>query len=81
MIRMSDAKAVAGELHERYEPLRAVVLVSRSLQRALFAGRSDDVVFWALVHAHYRGDDLCDSVEQQLASLAGMIIRDPSERN
>ena len=81
MINMSDAKAVAGELHQRYAPVRAVVLVSRSLQRALFAGRSDDVVFWALVHAHYRNDDLDGEVEKQLAALLGTIIRDPSERN
>jgi hypothetical protein len=81
MIRMSDTKVVAGELHSRFDPARAVVLIGRSLQRALFAGRSEDVVFWALVHAHYRGGDLCDAAEEQLAAFSRFILRDRSERN
>jgi len=81
MIRMSDTKAVAGELHTRYAPARAVVLIGRLLQRALFAGRSDDVVFWALVHAHYRGGDLCDTMEEQLSTFSGFIRHDRSELN
>ena len=43
------------------------------------AGRSDEVVFWALVHAHYRGGDLCSSTEEELNYFAPWIIRDPSE--
>ena len=61
MIRTADTKIIASELHARYEPDRAVTLIGRTLQKALFAGRSDEVVFWALVHAHYRGGDLCAS--------------------
>ena len=37
---MQDARLVAQELQDRYEPLRAVVLVSRLMQKAMFAGRS-----------------------------------------
>ncbi|SDR63768.1 hypothetical protein SAMN05519103_09016 [Rhizobiales bacterium GAS113] len=81
MIRMSDTKAVAGELHTRYDPARAVVLIGRLLQRALFAGRSDDVLFWALVHAHYRGGDLCDATEEQLSAFSRFIQRDRSDLN
>lgn len=76
MISMTDAKLVARELHARYEPIRAVVLVSRLLQKALFAGRSDEVVFWALVHAHYRGGELSDAIEEQLAAFLAQIRPD-----
>ncbi|SCB50146.1 hypothetical protein [Rhizobium multihospitium] len=81
MIRTADTKIVASELHARYEPDRAVTLIGRTLQKALFAGRSDEVVFWALVHAHYRGGDLCASVEEQLNAFSHFILRDPSELN
>ena len=76
MISMADAKLVARELQARYEPIRAVVLVSRLMQKALFAGRSDEVVFWALVHAHYRGGDLSDLTQRQLAEFRGQILMD-----
>jgi hypothetical protein len=72
---------VAHELHKRYDPLRAITLIGRTLEKALFAGRSDEVVFWALVHAHYRGGDLSDSTEEQLGLFAPFIVRDPSEIN
>jgi hypothetical protein len=81
VIRTADAKTVANELHARYDPARAVTLIGRTLQKALFAGRSDDVVFWALVHAHYRGGDLCSSTEEQLSAFSQFIVRDPSELN
>jgi hypothetical protein len=58
-----------------------VTLIGRTLQKALFAGRSDEVVFWALVHAHYRGGDLCASVEEQLNAFSSFILRDTSELN
>ncbi len=47
MIRTADTKIVADELHARYDHLRAVTLIGRTMQKALFAGRSDEVVFWA----------------------------------
>lgn len=81
MIRKADTKRVASELHSRYEPVRAVVLMSRLLQKALFAGRSDEVVFWALVHAQYRGGDLSDASHRQLAAFSDYILPDPSEFN
>jgi hypothetical protein len=81
LIRTADTKIVAHELHARYDPLRAVTLIGRTLQKALFAGRADEVVFWALVHAHYRGGDLCGSTEEQLNHFAPFIARDPSEVN
>ena len=79
MIRMREARLVAEALHARYEPIRAVVLISRVLQKALFAGRSDEVVFWALVHAHYRGGDLSDSTAAQLAAFRDHILPDDDE--
>lgn len=81
MIRTADTKIVAHELHARYDHLRAVTLIGRTLQKALFAGRSDEVVFWALVHAHYRGGNLCPTTEEQLNFFAPFIIPDPSELN
>jgi predicted RecB family nuclease len=81
VIRTADTKIVAQELHMRYDHVRAVTIIGRTLQKALFAGRSDEVVFWALVHAHYRGGDLCSVAEEQLHAFADFIIRDPSEVN
>lgn len=81
MIRTADTKIVAAELHARYDRLRAITLIGRIMEKALFAGRSDEVVFWALVHAHYRGGDLCAPVEEQLSYFAPQIIRDSTEMN
>lgn len=81
MIRTADTKIIASELHSRYEPARAVALIGRAVQKALFAGRADDVVFWALVYAHYRGGELCDATEEQLAAFRASILPDPSELN
>ena len=81
MIRTADTKAIASELHSRYEPIRAVTLMARSLQKALFAGRADDVVFWALVFAHYRGGELSDSTERQLAEFRQYILPDHPDTN
>jgi hypothetical protein len=81
MIRTVEAKIVAQELHLRYDHMRAVTLIGRSMQKALFAGRSGEVVYWALVHAHYRGGDLSDTTEEQLSLFAPFIVRDPSEIN
>ena len=81
MIRTADTKLVASALHSRYEPARAVTLIGRTLQKALFSGRSDDVVFWSLVFAHYRGGDLCDQTEKQLAEFRDHILPDTSDVN
>ena len=77
MIRMTDAMVVAGELHARYDHARAVTLMARTMQKALFGGRPDEVVFWALVYAHYCGGELSPSIDGQLDTVP-FILRDPS---
>ena len=79
MIRISDARAVAEALHDRYEHARAITLIARLSQKALFGGRADEVVFWALVFANYCGGDLSSEVEKQLAAFAPFILRDSGE--
>jgi hypothetical protein len=81
VIRTAETKIVAKELRARYDHLRAVTLIGRAMQKALFAGRADEVVFWALVHAHYCRGNLCDSTMEQLNFFAPFIVRDPSEVN
>jgi hypothetical protein len=78
-IEQADARFVATEIRRRYEPLRSVTLIGRCMLRALFDGRSDDVVFWALVHAHYRETPVNDRLEQQLEALVKFRREDPSE--
>ena len=80
MIRFSDAQAVAQALHDRYEHARAVTLIARILQKALFGGRADEVVFWALVYAHYCGGDLSPSTANQLDAFAPFILREPEKK-
>ena len=79
MIRMTEARRVAEELHARYDSTRAVALIGRVLLKALFAGRSDEVVFWALVYAHYRGGELCGATEAELAAFRDSILPDPED--
>lgn len=74
MIRMTDAKVVAEELRIRYEHARAITLVSRTIQKALFGGRPDEAIFWALVYAHYCGGDLNPVIDQQLEAFAPFIL-------
>ncbi len=81
MIKVSEAKRIARQLHDRLEPSRAIVLIASKLQKALFAGHSDRVVFWALVHAHYNGGDLSDTAEEELSLFSDFIERDPSDLN
>lgn len=76
MIRMTEARQVADELHGRYEPIRAVTLIARTLQKALFKGCSDDVVFWAIVYAHYRGGNLSTATEAELTAFREFILPD-----
>jgi hypothetical protein len=78
LIRISDAQAVARALRDRYEHTRAVTLIARLSQKAMFGGRADEVVFWALVFAHYCGGDLSPAVDKQLDAFAPYILRDPA---
>lgn len=76
-----NVSSVARELETRYDPLRAVTLTARLLQKAMFAGRSDDVVFWALVYAFYRGNGLSASTKEQLDAFRAelrMSLEQPS---
>ena len=77
MIRIADARALARALHDRYHHARAITLVARLSQKALFGGRADEVVFWALVFAHYCGGDLSPSTVSELDAFAPFILRDP----
>ncbi len=81
MIRFSDAKALAVALHDRYEHARAVTLIARLSQKALFSGRADEVVFWALVFAHYCGGDLSPATETELEAFAPFILRDDETKS
>lgn len=67
--------SVARELRNRYEPLRAVTLTARLMQKAVFAGRSDEVVFWALVYASYCGNGLNSSTKEQLDAFRNEMLR------
>jgi hypothetical protein len=79
-IRHSDAKQLAAKLHRRYDSkLQAVTLIGQCMTKALFAAKADAVVFWALVHAHYRGGPLCDETDQELSAFADFILPDPSD--
>ena len=77
MIRTADARALALALHDRYDHARAITLIARLSQKALFGGRADEVVFWALVFAHYCGGDLSSSTVGELDAFAPFILRDP----
>ena len=77
MIRIADARALAQALHDRYEHARAITLIARLSHKALFGGRPDEVVFWALVFAHYCGGDLSPSTANELEEFAPFILRDP----
>jgi hypothetical protein len=81
LIRIAEAKALAHELHVRYEHARAVAMISKVMLKALYAGRPDEVVLWALVFAHYCGGDLSPSTEEQLEAFAPFILRDPKKRH
>jgi len=80
LIRIAEARLVAHELHNRYDHPRAVTLIGRILQKALFAGKSDEVVFWAIVHAHYCSG-LGPDAEDQLDAFEQFIQRKPRKAN
>ena len=75
MFDLGNAATLARELKDRYDPLRAVTLTARLMQKAIFAGRSDDVVFWALVYALYRGHGLNAPTSEQLDAFRAELLR------
>ena len=81
-VKHVEAKEMAERLHRRYDtPLVAVTLIGQCMTKALFAAKKDAVVFWALVHAHYRGGPLCDETDRELSVFADFILPDPSDLN
>ncbi|WP_375459303.1 hypothetical protein [uncultured Enterovirga sp.] len=74
MFDLGNAATLARELKGRYDPLRAVTLTARLMQKAMFAGRSDDVVFWALVYAFYRGHGLNALTSEQLDAFRAELL-------
>ena len=74
MFDLVNVASVARELEGRYTPLRAVTLTARLLQKAIFAGRSDEVIFWALVYAFYRGNGLNAFTPDQLESFRAELL-------
>ncbi len=71
----ASAKAMAVKLHERYdEPLQAITTIGQCMTKALFAGNSDVVLFWALVHAHYRVAALYGDTESPIAQLSEIVL-------
>lgn len=81
MIHTKTVRQVADALHERFPEKVAVNLVARIMLKAVYANRPSEVMFWALVHAHYHGGDLCDEVEQELAMFSHFIEYDASDCN
>jgi hypothetical protein len=49
------------------------------MTKALFAGNSESVAYWALVHAYYRKTSLPQETRISLERLAAMIAIDPDE--
>ena len=74
MFDLGNAASVARELKGRYDPLRAVTLTARLSQKAMFAGRSDEVVFWALVYAFYRGSGLNALTRERLEAFRAELL-------
>ena len=79
VIRIYDAKRIAEALHERYKPIRAVTLIGSNLEKNLFTGRSDEVILWACVFAHYRGGNLSANSKSELAKFRKFILPDIDE--
>jgi hypothetical protein len=79
MIRMTRARTVVQELHSRSDPAHPVPSIDGTLLQALFAARSDEVLFWALICAHHRGGDLGGAKEEQHSGLSLFVLRDPSD--
>lgn len=76
MIREADAKTVAAAVRERFEHTRAITLIGRLMLKAVFRGCPDEVVYWALVYAHFSGGQLTQKTDSELDEFAGQILRD-----
>lgn len=76
MIIEAEAKVLALAIRERFEHLRAITLIGRLMQKALFHGQANEVIYWALVFAHYNGGDLTPRTDQELDAFSSAIRRD-----
>lgn len=74
-IKFDSPKMVAGHLRERYDPVRATTLIGQKMLKALFAGRSNDVLFWALVNSHYIDGETCETLKHEIRSLMAGFAR------
>lgn len=74
MSRVPEAERVAQVMRARYEPVRALTLISRLMLKGVFAGRADEVLFWALVHAHYRGSGPSEPIQSALEALGSEVL-------
>ncbi len=75
----ASAKAMAAKLHARYDhPLQAITTIGQCMTKALFAGKSDVVLFWATVHSHYRANLLQRDTELPIAEISKIVLPDPN---
>ena len=74
MTKVSEAERVPQAMRTRYEPVRALTLISRLMLKGVFAGRSGEVVFWALVHARYRGTGPSEPMQSALDALGPELL-------
>lgn len=74
-----NAMSMATKLHERYnDQLQAITTIGQCMTKALFAGKAKTVVFWALVHAHYRALSPDGSAEWSIPKLCEIVPSDPN---
>ncbi len=74
----ASAKAMAAKLHARYDhPLQAITTIGQCMTKALFAGNSEVVLFWAMVHSHYRAAPRHGDTEPPITPLSQIVLPDP----
>ncbi|PZN94139.1 MAG: hypothetical protein DCF30_20800 [Hyphomicrobiales bacterium] len=72
---------MAAQLHERYDSsLQAITTIGQCMTKALFAGKSDSVLFWAMVHAHYRAL-LPSEAKSHIARLSEIVLPAATEHD
>lgn len=72
-----SAKEMAAKLHERYsDQLQAITTIGQCMTKALFAGKSDVVLFWALTHAYYLAAALSSDPVSAIAQLSDIVLPD-----
>lgn len=64
--KTTKPEELASRLKARYDALRGLALIAQKLQKALFTRRPDDVLFWALVNAHFCSADTCEELRIQV---------------